>query len=307
MSLLQRLDDVRWDYVSWFAIVHLGAAFGLLWYPFAGTIQVGPIDSEFHWATALIAAVLFLVCHLSITCGIHRFFTHAAFRAQAWLQWYWLVCFSGTFQAPAWWWVSKHHAHHRSDAPDVDEDSHDIKNGFWWAHMGWLLSKRATALRRTGYLSYLKEAPDPRRWVRLKWQQKHYTKLAVSVGLILPAALCSLWGDLLGGILIGAFSRLVLQYHGTWLVNSQSHCYGKQEFQSGSARGHKIIGLICNVGEGVRHDYHHAFPSDWRLEPTISAWNPGTWFLWVAKKFGWVWDLKEARLKQIERMRIRAT
>ncbi len=36
------------------------------------------------------------------------------------------------------WWASHHRRHHRlSDRPG---DVHSPSEGFWWSHMGWMLS-----------------------------------------------------------------------------------------------------------------------------------------------------------------------
>lgn len=272
-------------------------------YGIAGPIELGPITSTFSWETVLTAYVLYLYGHISITTGIHRFFTHGAFQAKRWLQWFWLVGFSAVFQAPALWWVGKHTRHH-ADA-DTPGDPHYIDRGFFWAHMGWLFFKQSIHPEDNKYVKHLaKVKEDPRRLRRVSWQRDHYWKLAVVVGLVLPTAVCWVgWGDPIGGLLIGGFSRLVYQYHTTWLANSQAHCLGRRRNGGGSATAHRWIGLFFNVGESTDHAYHHAVQHDWRIEPKASWFNPGTWFLCVCSKLGWVWNLREGTSGQIKRAR----
>ena len=47
---------------------------------------------------------------------------------------------SAAFQGSALQWASDHRRHHRF--VDTDRDPHNIKRGFFYAHMGWLCLKQ---------------------------------------------------------------------------------------------------------------------------------------------------------------------
>ena len=48
----------------------------------------------------------------------------------------WIGCMS--LQKGPLWWAAHHRNHHRFS--DTERDVHSPKRGFWWSHMGWILS-----------------------------------------------------------------------------------------------------------------------------------------------------------------------
>jgi fatty-acid desaturase len=55
----------------------------------------------------------------------------------------------------------------------------------------------------------------------------------------------------------GVFVRTVLMWHLTWSVNSVTHVWGYQNYETGdSSRNNFLVGLLAN-GEGW-HNNHHA-------------------------------------------------
>jgi stearoyl-CoA desaturase (delta-9 desaturase) len=75
-----------------------------------------------------------------ITAGYHRYFSHRAFRVGRVTQF--VLAFGGltAVQKGPLWWASWHRQHHRY--ADTDRDPHSPQQGFWWSHIGWVLSGR---------------------------------------------------------------------------------------------------------------------------------------------------------------------
>ena len=244
-----RRRDIHWGYLGFFISVHLIGAYGIY---YALTFA-----SEY---TIVFAFAYFFLAHLSITCGAHRLYSHESFEATYALQFLLVLLFSATAQGPVVWWVGKHKHHHAKE--DQAGDPHSPRDGFFHSHMGWLIKKSGWAtpaphqyMRHFGRDKGQKYAPA-------LWQTKHYVSLATLMTFVVPAFVCSLWDDMYGGLLVGGFARLVLQYHFTWVVNSAGHMYGER---AGAGDSTNLWALaIPTVGESF-HGNHHLSPGDFRL------------------------------------------
>src|SRR5205085_4716605 len=91
----------------------------------------------FSWWTAGLALLWLVLCMLSTTGGYHRLFAHRTYRGTAPLRLFYVLFGAASGQASAICWASDHRAHHAST--DTEEDPYNIRKGFWWAHLGWLL------------------------------------------------------------------------------------------------------------------------------------------------------------------------
>src|SRR5688572_4141416 len=91
------------------------------------------------WTGLGLAVLLYGVRMFFVTAGYHRYFSHRTYRTSRWFQ---LVLALGAIfagQKGVLWWAAHHRRHHRfSDEP---QDVHSpIQDGFWWSHIGWILS-----------------------------------------------------------------------------------------------------------------------------------------------------------------------
>lgn len=287
-----RERPVRWYVFWWFAAVHLLGGIGILY-----------VTEHSNWMTICVAIVLFFVCHLSITVGIHRLYAHRTFEPKnaKGYETIILILFSGTSQGDARWWAYRHRQHH--DFSDTERDPYTVKHGFWWAHWLWILHD-------TGKLSDsdARRCPDLMRNQLLDWQEKYGTLLSVLMGLVFPTLVTSLWGDPVGGLLVGGFTRLVVQYHTTWSINSVAHTFGSFRYiRFGTARtqAHWIVFPTITVGEGTSHERHHYAPEDYRIDPRWWAPDLGKWFIWICSRVGLV-DRDSLRTIPEEAVRERA-
>lgn len=248
---------------------------------------------NFHWQTLLLAVVWFGFCGLAITGGYHRLFSHPTYKAIWPLRLFYLLFGAGSVQNSALKWSSDHRVHH--SRVDTTEDPYDITEGFWWAHIGWVLSKQP---KDADYSSVRDLAADP----LIRFQHKYYLPLAVLFAAVLPAAIGTLWGDWLGAILVCGFLRLIVQWHATFSVNSFAHMIGTQPYSTKNSARDSWITAIISLGEGY-HNFHHRFQSDYRNGIRWFHLDPTKWFVWSMSKMGVTRDLKRAPARAIARAR----
>ncbi len=249
---------------------------------------------NFRVETLLLALAYGACCGLAITGGYHRLFSHPTYKANALLRAFYLWFGAASVQNSALKWSADHRIHH--SRTDTNEDPYNIRRGFWWAHIGWVLfEERDADLSSVGDLK-----KDP----LVMFQDRYYVPLAILSGAVVPALLGALWGDWLGGLLVAGFLRLVVEWHSTFSVNSFTHMIGKQPYcRKGSARDSWLVALIT-FGEGY-HNYHHRFPIDYRNGVRWFQFDPTKWFVWTMSKIGVTRDLRRTpEDRRLEALRV---
>jgi len=100
-----------------------------------------PFLVPFAWRWLGLAAAVYGVRMFAITAGYHRYFSHRAYRTSRAFQLVLAILGATAAQKGPLWWAAHHRDHHRfSDGPD---DVHSpLRRGFWWSHVGWILSRR---------------------------------------------------------------------------------------------------------------------------------------------------------------------
>ena len=118
----------------------------------------------------------------------------------------------------------------------------------------------------------------------------------------MPFAIGLAWGDPWGAVFVAGFTRLGIQWHCTFMVNSSAHMFGvKSHCDKSSARDSFIVALFT-WGEGY-HSYHHRFPGDYRCGVKWHHADPTKWFLWTLDKVGLASQLHRTPAAIIERSR----
>jgi len=243
-------------------------------------------------ATVGLAVGWFLCCSLAITGGYHRLFSHPTYKAAAPLRMFYLLFGAGSAQNSALKWSADHRKHHTFT--DQEEDTYNIRKGFWWAHMGWVFFKdRGEA--RTG-------VKDLERDPLVRFQDRFYLPLAVLFGAAIPTALGALWGDALGAFLVVGFLRLVVQWHATFAINSFTHLFGSRPYCSTTSARDNFWTAIITFGEGY-HNFHHRFQLDYRNGVRWYQFDPTKWFVWTLSKLGVTHDLRRTPPERIQAAR----
>ena len=128
---------IKWHIAIWFIAVHLLGVFAIFYL----------LKISFSGKTLILAVSLFVMCHLSITAGVHRLYSHRSYIASKPLELLLLLLSAATFQYSALVWVYFHRLHHWYS--DTDRDPYSVRHGFWWAHFLWILRTRETIDQRT--------------------------------------------------------------------------------------------------------------------------------------------------------------
>ncbi len=239
---------IKWDILIGMIVIHAGALLAF-W--------------TFNWKAFWLFVALQVVTSLGITLCYHRLLTHRSFQVPKWLEYVLTVCGLLALQGGPLKWVSTHRVHHAfSDRPN---DPHSPNKGFWWAHMLWLFAwDDLTDVPE----KYLKFVTDLNRDPVHRFLERTNALWSFALGGILFA-----WGGL-PFLAWGFFARLVCVYHGTWLVNSASHLWGYQSYDTNEGSRNNWWVALISYGEGW-HNNHHAYPHSaahglrwWEVDPT---------------------------------------
>lgn len=250
------------------------------------------IFGQFSWWTLGLALTYGFFCSLSITAGYHRLFSHPTHRAHGSLRALYLFFGAASIQNSALKWSSDHRTHHGK--VDKEEDPYNIKKGFWWAHIGWVVTKAPEP--------DFSNVPDLKKDKLVMWQHRNYLLLAIlSVGVI-PACLGMLWGDPIGAVLVAGFLRLVLQWHSTFSINSVAHIIGKRPYSLANSARDSVLTALLTMGEGY-HNFHHRFSNDYRNGVRWFHYDPTKWWVWTMSKFRLTSDLKRVPKRVIQKAR----
>ena len=178
-----------------------------------------------------------------VTGGYHRYFSHRSYKTSRWFQFVLAVGCTLTAQKGPLWWAAHHRQHHKLS--DQAGDLHSvIQQGFWWAHVGWILS---LDLEDTDYT----RIKDFAKYPELVWLNTYW---------MLPAVAAGVGAFLIGGFygLVWAFAiPTVLNWHGTFTINSLSHLWGGRRYKTDDdSRNNPVLALVT-LGEGWHNNHHH--------------------------------------------------
>ena len=237
----------------------------------------------FTWPMLLLAAGMVILSGCpGVGMGFHRLLTHRSYKTSKWVEYLLTICGSLSLQGGEIWWVTWHRIHHKYTEM-VGSDPHTPREGKFWSHMGWLIWNDPALHDRIILSKYAPELcrdPFHRTLNRMAW-----VPTAV-LGLIL------LWFGGPVALLWGMFVPVVAGWHSTWLVNSATHLWGLQPFQTaatGDSRNNWWVALIT-FGEGW-HNNHHAFPTSARHGFTAIQFDPNWYGIKLLRFLRLAWDV----------------
>ena len=204
-----------------------------------------------------------------ITVGYHRYFSHRSFRMGRVPQF--IFAFGGltAAQKDPLWWASIHRAHHRHS--DTDLDPHSPHKGFWWSHVGWILS----SAHKKADLSLVE---DFARYPELRFMNRHDWIGAWSLGVV-----CFLVGGW-SGLLLGFFVSTILLWHVTFSVNSVTHMVGPRRYATDDTSRNLWPIALLTFGEGWHNNHHHCPNSArqgfrwWEIDISFAMLRVLSWF-----------------------------
>ena len=114
----------------------------------------------------VLAVALYYARMFFVTAGYHRYFSHRSFKTSRAFQFILAFLAMTSSQKGILWWAAHHRNHHRlSDTP---EDLHSpSQQGFWWSHLGWILSTRNDDTQVEMIRDYYK-------YPELRWLNDHF-------------------------------------------------------------------------------------------------------------------------------------
>jgi stearoyl-CoA desaturase (delta-9 desaturase) len=220
--------------------------FNVLSIPFWGVhvlAIVGLAILGWSWTGLALCLAMYVPRMWFVTGGYHRYFSHRSYKTSRWFQFVLALGATMTAQKGPLWWAAHHRLHHKlSDQPG---DLHSvIQSGFWWSHMGWILSRD---LEETDY-SRIK---DFSKYPELRWLDKYWVVPVVALAVITFLA---------GGFfaLVWGFAvAQVLCWHGTFTINSLSHIWGGRRYKTGDDSRNNPVLAVVTLGEGWHNNHHH--------------------------------------------------
>lgn len=229
--------------------------------------------------------------NIAVGVGLHRLWSHHAFKTNKVVEFILVMMSAATFQGPVLSWASNHYKHHTYT--DKDQDPHSplkFENrilGFLWSHIGWMIIDGSyKSIERVTMVKLGKNK-------LLRWQLKHYWQISLFMNTIVPALI----GYLIGGTIISAYAGFLfigmgraLQQHATFCVNSLCHFVGSKKYYKGTAGDIWWMALFL-LGENW-HNFHHAFPSDYRNGAKWYHFDVHKWIIYVMSKLGLAWNLE---------------
>lgn len=244
-------------------------------------------------------AGMYLLTALGVEVGLHRFFSHHAFKAGPAVTAFFAIAGSMAAQGPVLFWAATHRQHHAFTDKVGDPHSPCVEGrglrarlaGWWHAHVGWLF-----VLRRQNWSQFVPDLFRDRLVVRLN---QHYY-LWVLLGLAIPALVGglieqSLYGALMG-LLWGGFVRIFLVDHATWCINSFAHTFGPRDHDTRD-RSRNLFWLAIPTVGGGWHNNHHAFPA--LAHTGLKPWqiDIGGRFIDLLALCGLVWDVRKPEVE----------
>jgi stearoyl-CoA desaturase (delta-9 desaturase) len=246
----------------------------------------------FSWPMVWLAIALYWARIFGITAGYHRYFSHRTYRTSRAFQFFLALLGASSMQKGPLWWSAHHRRHHRHS--DQEGDLHSPgRDGFFWAHVGWILSTdhEETEIHRV---------PDLAKYPELRWLDRWHAVpgVALAVGLYL-------WGGA-SALVWGFFVSTVLCWHCTFMINSLTHMFGRRRYVTRDDSRNSFLLAVLTLGEGW-HNNHHYWQSSTRNGFFWWEFDPTYYVLRLLALVGIVWDLKEPPRHVVEGNKVPAT
>ncbi len=212
-----------------FALIHLLAIYAFF----------VPFQTYYFW----VILSLYFGRMFFVTAGYHRYFSHRSFKLNRFFQFLLAFLAQSSGQKGVLWWAAHHRLHHLNS--DTAEDVHSpARDGFLWAHVGWILSPK--------YLGFDSELiGDFSKFPELLFIDRHNWVPPTILGTVI---------FLLGGwhlFLWGFAVSTVLLYHGTFTINSLAHLWGSRRFETTDTSRNNFFLAFITMGEGWHNNHHH--------------------------------------------------
>lgn len=238
---------------------------------------------------------------IGITGGAHRLWSHKAYKARLPVEVMLMLLQTMAGQNSIYTWCRDHRVHHKFS--ETNADPHNIKRGFFFAHMGWLCCRKHPEVAQKGAtvdMSDLEANPI------VMFQHRHFWWLAILFTVLAPTMLpVWFWQERFWTSFVFSFMlRYLFTLHGTWLVNSAAHYDGSRPYDKNMEARESPWVIIFGLGEGF-HNYHHTFPYDYSTSEFGKYFNLTTTVIDLLASLGLVYDRRKIDKKTIEQRKFR--
>jgi stearoyl-CoA desaturase (Delta-9 desaturase) len=191
----------------------------------------------------LLLAATYSIRMFGVTAGYHRYFGHRSYKLGRMSQFVMAFLAQSSGQKGVLWWAAHHRLHHRES--DRDRDVHSpSRRGFWWAHIGWVLSNDFDEYDPRSVGEFL-------RFPEIRWLDRHHWLPTVVFGA--GVALAGGWPAFLWGYVVST----VILYHCTFAINSLAHLWGTRRFDTADESRNNWWLALITLGEGWHNNHHH--------------------------------------------------
>ncbi|XP_065215066.1 acyl-CoA Delta-9 desaturase-like [Planococcus citri] len=273
--------DIKWKNIYILVTLHLVALYGFIAFPY-----------EEKKVTCIWSCFLIMAATFGVSAGVHRFWSHKAYKAKLPLRIIFLVCYLVSGQYSILYWVRDHRIHHKFS--ETNADPVNSSRGFWFAHFGWMTMKRHPAVLQKGKLVDMSDVlSDP----VVAFSEKYFDVLRIVFGFLIPLVIpVYFWNESwYWAIISQVFMRHAFALNIMWGFNSFAHMFGNRPYDKDIGSADNFIMSFLTGGDGW-HNYHHTFPADYRSSEYgnyIADIGLTTLLIDVFAKIGWAYDLKQ--------------
>ncbi|XP_063383395.1 acyl-CoA Delta(11) desaturase-like [Cydia fagiglandana] len=277
-------NDIKWVNTILITLYHIL----FIYWPYHYAFPV-------KWQTVVFAAIMYVASGFGVTGGAHRLWTHKSYKATLPLKLFMLMLYSSAGQNSLLNWVRDHRVHHKYS--DTDADPHNANRGLFFSHIGWLmLKKNEEVIKRGKQIDMSDIENDP----LLRFYEKYFQWFKLLFCYYLPTMInVWFWGeDWKTAVAWQCFLRYITTFHSELTVNSLAHAFGYKPYNKDLKPAENRFVATVALGEGW-HNYHHAFPFDYKAAEHFDFFNFGTAFIRFFEKLGLAYDLREATPEMI--------
>ena len=225
----------------------------------------------------LLCAATYGLRVFGITGGYHRYFAHKSYKTSRAFQLVLAVLGCSATQKGPLWWCGTHRRHHAFT--DREGDPHSPRDGFWYAHQGWVFDPHWGGTPRDMIRDFA-------RYPELEWLNRWHVVPPLAL-----AVLCYAIGGF-AGLVWGYSVSTVALWHATYSVNSIAHLFGSRRYETSDTSRNNWLVALLTLGEGWHNNHHHYQASArngfrwWEVDVTYYA-------LRALAAVGLVWDLRQ--------------
>lgn len=200
------------------------------------------VFSLINWNESIILLVFLVYIRVFfVAAGIHRYFSHKAFKLNRFWQFIFAIAGTLCLQNSLFWWAERHRQHHKSS--DTPLDPHNRAEGALWSHILWIMADTKPV--------DVKKIPDIAKFPELRFLDTHYQLINGIFALVLLFSFGPhffAWGYCLA---------TVISWHLNFVVNSLCHKFGYRTFNGNNQSRNIWVLSFLTLGEGL-HNNHHA-------------------------------------------------